>query len=128
MLVNPVVFSVLSFLVSAFAKPIPRSSRSRSLISGRQATNKTWTQADKYQGQDFLEYALKLFTATLLYSDAHSQWEFETFPGGDPTHGYVNYLNQADAISKTLAKVNGQTLMLAVDDFTPLQPGQNRDS
>lgn len=57
-----------------------------------------------------------------------SKWAFQTFPGGDPTHGYVNYLNQADATAKNLAKVNGNTFMMAVDDFTNLSPAQNRDS
>jgi len=60
-------------------------------ISMRQASNKTWTQVDMYQGQSFLD-----------------QWKFETYPNGDPTHGYVNYLDQADALSKNLAKVDGK--------------------
>ena len=58
--------------------------------------------------------------------DLHSQWNF--FTGPDPTHGLVNYQNQGDAQSKTLAYLDGDTVVLAVDDITTLQPGQNRDS
>ncbi|KAJ7438464.1 glycoside hydrolase family 16 protein [Mycena latifolia] len=111
MLIATAVLVASSVSVAVAKQAIPRSFRSRSTMSERQAANKTWSQVDLYQGQNFLD-----------------QWEFETFPNGDPTHGYVNYLNQADALSKNLAKVNGKTLMLAVDDFTPLKSGQNRDS
>ncbi|KAJ6597246.1 glycoside hydrolase family 16 protein [Mycena vulgaris] len=107
MLVTAVLI-MSSLSVSALAKP--RAFRSRSPKPGGQ-TNKTWTQVDKYQGQSFLD-----------------QWNFEVYPNGDPTHGLVNYQSQADALKKNLAKVNGNTLMLAVDDFTPLKSGQNRDS
>ncbi|KAJ7217226.1 glycoside hydrolase family 16 protein [Mycena pura] len=81
----------------------------RPMSSRQAATNKTWTQVDMYQGQSFLD-----------------QWQFFTDP--DPTHGLVNYTNKADAVSKKLAIVNGTTLTLAVDDFTPLSAGQYRDS
>lgn len=80
-------------------------------MSGRSAANKTWTKVDMYEGQAFLD-----------------QWKFETYPNGDPTHGFVNYQSQADALNKKLAIVDGKTLTLAVDDFTPLKSGQNRDS
>ncbi|KAJ7721556.1 glycoside hydrolase family 16 protein [Mycena maculata] len=112
MLVHTVLLAASSFSTRAFAKQaVPRSFRSRGPVSSRQTTNKTWTQVDMYQGQSFL-----------------NEWNFDTFPNGDPTHGYVNYLDQADAVSKNLATVNGNTLTLAVDDFTQLSPGQNRDS
>ncbi|KAJ7510180.1 glycoside hydrolase family 16 protein [Mycena galericulata] len=111
MFVNTVFF-VASLSVSAFAKQaIPRAFRSRAPASRRQTGNKTWTQVDMYQGQSFL-----------------NQWTFDTFPGGDPTHGYVNYLNQTDALSKNLTSVTGNVLTLAVDDFTTLNAGENRDS
>ncbi|KAJ7096486.1 glycoside hydrolase family 16 protein [Mycena crocata] len=112
MLVSAAFLFVSSLSAGAFAKPAtPRSFRSRSPISVRQAGNKTWTQVDKYQGQNFLE-----------------QWKFETYQGDEPTHGLVNYQNQADAVSKKLATVDGNMLTLSVDDFTPLTSGQKRDS
>lgn len=55
-----------------------------------------------------------------------SSWDF--FTGSDPTHGLVNYQAIDDAISKKLAIVEGNSLILAVDNNTVLQYGGKRDS
>ncbi|KAJ6453478.1 concanavalin A-like lectin/glucanase domain-containing protein [Mycena vitilis] len=111
-------FLLASSALSVGALAIDRTKRSSfpPTLNGvylRQATNKTWTKADFYQGQSFLD---------------QSQWKFETYPGGDPTHGFVNYLGHDDAISKNLTGVDNNVLTLAVDDFTQLGSGQKRDS
>ncbi|KAJ7293331.1 glycoside hydrolase family 16 protein [Mycena rebaudengoi] len=109
---STLLFASSQICIGAHAKPAtPRAFRSRSPgVSGRQAANnKTWTLADTYEGQSFLD-----------------QWDF--FTGKDPTNGLVNYQSQADAVAKKLAVVDGKVLTLAVDDFTPLQPKEHRDS
>lgn len=69
--------------------------------------------ADFYQGQSFLD-----------------EWNFYDKP--DPTHGSVNYLAKADAVSKGLAKVTGSgdnaKVILSVDSTSKLPVGTNRDS
>ncbi|KAG6811645.1 hypothetical protein H0H92_006460 [Tricholoma furcatifolium] len=71
---------------------------------------KTWTQVDKFQGDDFL----------------NGSWNF--FDDADPTNGLVNYQNADDAKSKGLAVVTDGQLVLSVDDTTSLPPGGKRDS
>lgn len=54
---------------------------------------------------------------------------FDFFTEADPTNGMVQYLNQADAISKGLVYVQpDNTTVLAVDDTTNLPPGTKRNS
>ncbi|KAI5830114.1 glycoside hydrolase family 16 protein [Schizophyllum commune Tattone D] len=73
-------------------------------------TRKTWTLADKYQGQDFLD-----------------KWDF--FSQADPTHGSVNYQDKSSAQSKNLAYVQDDgAFVMAVDDQTQLSVGDKRDS
>lgn len=71
---------------------------------------------------------MKLYSlnSVSLFTSLHSQWDF--FIGLDPTHGSVNYQSQSDAQSKALAYLDGETVVLAVDNTTTLQSGQNRDS
>lgn len=54
-------------------------------------------------------------------------WDY--FSYGDPTHGQVNFLNQADSDNAGLTYItaNGSAVM-RVDDTTWLGPGQNRNS
>lgn len=56
-----------------------------------------------------------------------SQWDFFSAP--DPTHGNVNFQDRDNAIKKNLAFVdqNGTTV-LAVDDFSSVPVGGQRDS
>ncbi|KAL1732601.1 concanavalin A-like lectin/glucanase domain-containing protein [Schizophyllum commune] len=73
-------------------------------------TRKTWTLADKYEGQAFFD-----------------QWNF--FEWGDPTHGRVNYQNKENAQNKGLAYVQGDgKFVMAVDDKNWVGVGSNRDS
>nr|AHI42991.1 endo 1,3-beta glucanase [Phanerodontia chrysosporium] len=47
----------------------------------------------------------------------------------DPTHGRVNYVNQATAVAKNLTFASGNTLILRADDTTVLSPsGPGRNS
>ena len=56
-----------------------------------------------------------------------SDWDFFSSP--DPTHGNVNFQTQEDAIQKKLAVVQpDNTTVLAVDDFSNVPVGGNRDS
>lgn len=65
---------------------------------------------DMYQGESFL-----------------NDWDFFSHP--DPTRGNVNYQTREDAIRKNLAYVEDDgTTVLAVDDFTDVPVGGNRDS
>jgi hypothetical protein len=65
---------------------------------------------DLYQGQNFFD-----------------GWQFDSFP--DPTHGLVNFLGQGDAFNQGLAYVQeDNTTVLAVDDFTDINVGDNRNS
>jgi len=70
----------------------------------------TYNLQDLYQGESFL-----------------NDWDF--FSLADPTHGSVNYQTKENAIQKKLAVVqlNGTTI-LAVDDFSKVPVGGNRDS
>ncbi|KIK54324.1 glycoside hydrolase family 16 protein, partial [Collybiopsis luxurians FD-317 M1] len=70
---------------------------------------KTWAISDKYEGAGFFD-------------------SFDFFSDADPTHGMVNYLKEADAKSKGLAKIDNNVAILGVDSTTKLTSGQNRDS
>lgn len=71
---------------------------------------KSWTLADKYQGQSFLD-----------------EWDF--FSQSDPTHGMVRYQSKENAQSKNLAFVQDDgTFVMAVDSTTQLNVGDYRDS
>ncbi|KIL69297.1 glycoside hydrolase family 16 protein [Amanita muscaria Koide BX008] len=69
-----------------------------------------YTLQDYYKGQSFLD-----------------DWDY--FTGGDPTGGNVVYLNRDDAVAKNLTYVqpDGVT-MLAVDDYSDVPAGGNRNS
>lgn len=70
----------------------------------------TFKLEDDYSGQNFFD-----------------GWTF--FDAQDPTNGAVNYLSQSDAVKAGLAYVQSDnTTVLAVDDYTTLQSGQNRNS
>lgn len=71
----------------------------------------TYLLAEKWQGDSFLEH-------------------IEFFTGGDPTNGYVNYLNQSNAESSGLFKVTSSgSMYLGVDHTSTLDPnGVGRDS
>ena len=53
--------------------------------------------------------------------------EFSFFAGGDPTHGYVNYLSQSAAQSSNLAHYANNQVYLGVDTTT-YNPGGGRES
>ncbi|KAJ7718193.1 glycoside hydrolase family 16 protein [Mycena maculata] len=92
------------------AGPGSRSFRSRRTASTNSTiVFKNWNRTDWYRGNDFLE-----------------KWDF--FDAPDPTHGLVNYQNVGNATQKKLALVQGDNVILAVDNTTTLQPGQKRDS
>ena len=47
----------------------------------------------------------------------------------DPTHGYVNYLNQGDAQNQGLYQIRGNQVYIGVDHSTVLNPsGTGRNS
>jgi len=71
---------------------------------------KTYNLTDMYKGQDFF-----------------NDWTFFTDP--DPTHGYVNYVDETTAQNAELAYVDSTGVaILAVDDTHNVAPGSNRDS
>jgi len=53
---------------------------------------------------------------------------FDFYTDSDPTHGNVNYVSQDDATSKGLAYVDGDRVVMKVDNTTQLSSGGNRDS
>lgn len=55
-----------------------------------------------------------------------SEWSF--FTGTDPTNGNVNYLSMQDATSQGLAYVDSNTIVLAVDSWSTVPAGGNRNS
>lgn len=68
-----------------------------------------------------------------MFLDTHSgstdcsDWDF--FSEADPTHGSVNFQTKENAIQKKLAVVQTDgTTVLAVDDFSKVSVGGNRDS
>ncbi|KAF9073249.1 glycoside hydrolase family 16 protein [Rhodocollybia butyracea] len=72
----------------------------------------SYTLEDIYRGKDFLN---------------SSQWTF--YSSADPTDGLVNYLDSQDAQKNGLAYVQDDgTAVLAVDNYTTLTSGQNRNS
>lgn len=73
-------------------------------------TGRKFNMIDLYQGKTFFD-----------------GWNFDTFP--DPTHGNVNYQGREDAFRKNLAFVqDDNTTVMAVDDFSQVPVGGNRDS
>lgn len=74
-----------------------------------QGTGKAWKQTDRYEGENFL-----------------AGWDF--FRKGDPTHGLVNYVDAETAGKKHLAIVDGNEVVLSVDDKSVLREGDKRDS
>jgi len=52
---------------------------------------------------------------------------FNFFTDNDPTHGYVNFLNENDAKSKGLISANGNKVIIA-SDSTHVASGRGRDS
>lgn len=64
---------------------------------------------ERFQGQDFFD-----------------KWDF--FDQADPTHGSVTFLNKQDAQSTNLARVEGDTFVMAVDNTTQLPVGKPRNS
>ncbi|KIJ68156.1 glycoside hydrolase family 16 protein [Hydnomerulius pinastri MD-312] len=63
-----------------------------------------------YVGQDFLD-----------------GFNFQTMD--DPTHGYVNYVDQDTALQKNLTYVTDSTFVMRADDLTSVSPGaRGRDS
>jgi len=109
-MMTTIKFSLLLLLSqSAWSAPIrvTRNHLQRSDIGQRQ--DKTWAITDVYEGANFLD-----------------NWDFFTDP--DPTHGNVAYQSQQDATSKGLAQFTDNVTVLAVDDFTTLPEGGNRDS
>ena len=108
-------------------------------------TRKTWTLADKYEGQAFFEYVQLISGGVDEQADGSpSQWNF--FEWGEyvevilrsgiyltislsPTHGRVNYQNKENAQNKGLAYVQGDgKFVMAVDDKNWVGVGSNRDS
>ncbi|GJE92266.1 glycoside hydrolase family 16 protein [Phanerochaete sordida] len=74
------------------------------------ALGATYALTDNYVGSTFL-----------------STWVHEAI--ADPTHGRVNYVDQATAVSKNLTFASGDTLILRADDTTVLSAsGPGRDS
>lgn len=67
-------------------------------------------------------YTLK---ATFDYTNFFSQMTF--FTGGDPTHGYVEYLTQSAAQSAGLINTNNNQIYMGVD-YTTLNPSAGRAS
>ncbi|KAI0079374.1 hypothetical protein K474DRAFT_649827 [Panus rudis PR-1116 ss-1] len=54
---------------------------------------------------------------------------FDFFTESDPTHGRVTFLGKDDAKKANLTYVQDDgTIVMAVDDYTTLSPGQNRNS
>ncbi|EJF56125.1 endo-beta-glucanase [Dichomitus squalens LYAD-421 SS1] len=73
------------------------------------ALGATYAQTDSYQGSDFLSG----FTHEAI---------------ADPTHGRVNYVDQATAVAQNLTYASGDTLILRADDTTVLSasdPGRS---
>ncbi|KAL4250119.1 Glycoside hydrolase family 16 protein [Abortiporus biennis] len=70
----------------------------------------TYTLSDNYVGSNFLS----TFTHEAI---------------ADPTHGRVNYVDQATAVAKNLTFASGNTLILRADSTTTLSPsGPGRNS
>ncbi|KAM5532954.1 hypothetical protein V8D89_013372 [Ganoderma adspersum] len=70
----------------------------------------TWKQSDSYVGSQFLS-------------------GFDHMAIADPTHGRVNYLDQATAVKRNITYAHGNTLVLRADHWTKLSAsGPGRDS
>ncbi|KAG6861452.1 hypothetical protein C0995_016543 [Termitomyces sp. Mi166 len=102
--------SFASLARQVVAAGAPTSTRRSRVPRKDNSGGKTWTQVDKFQGDNFLD----------------GSWNF--FDQDDPTHGLVNYQNAHHAKSKGLAIVKDGKLVLSVDDKTQLRPGNRRDS
>lgn len=62
----------------------------------------------------------------IFFNLSSRNWDF--FNRSDPTNGLVNYQNVDDAKQKKLAFIEGNSLILAVDNTTQLSYGAKRDS
>ncbi|KZS94799.1 glycoside hydrolase family 16 protein [Sistotremastrum niveocremeum HHB9708] len=104
------VLAALPLLASALTSGFGSSAavvRRHVEIAQRRAT---YTLEDKFAGESFF--------------NGWSYWDF-----GDPTHGQVNYLAQDEAVKANLTYIDGNgAAVIAVDDYTPLGPGQPRNS
>ncbi|VDC05540.1 unnamed protein product [Peniophora sp. CBMAI 1063] len=69
-----------------------------------------YTLSDNYQGNDFIT-------------------QFDFFSGEDPTHGFVNYVNQTVAKQTDLVQVSGTNFTMRADDQAVVPEGaRGRDS
>jgi hypothetical protein len=66
------------------------------------------------------------FLRVFIFILSSRNWNF--FDRSDPTNGLVNYQNADDAKQKKLAFIEGNSLILAVDNTTQLSYGAKRDS
>ena len=88
----------LKFAVySPLALAMKLSSRFSALALARLVLAGTFTVVDTYEGEDFI-----------------NDWTFEAIP--DPTHGYVNYVDKATAVSEGLVFASGSNFTMKADD------------
>ncbi|KAJ7765704.1 glycoside hydrolase family 16 protein [Mycena metata] len=109
----------LTFVFLSVLPLFSEASSGSSSIHLRRATSKAknntssapqnWVLKDNYQGTDFL-----------------TKWNF--FDQSDPTHGLVKYLDVDAVKSDNLAFVQGDSMILAVDNTTQLAAGKPRNS
>jgi hypothetical protein len=67
------------------------------------------------------------YTLKAKYDSTNFFSQFSFFTGGDPTHGYVNYLSQSAAQSAGLINTNGGQVYMGVD-YATLNPSNGRGS
>ena len=101
--------SAIQLCLAAVTRPT-LSKLSINTTSTHSKRSTTYNLVDKFAGETFFD-----------------NWDFWSY--GDPTHGQVNYLSQSDAMKKNLTFVQSDgTAVLAVDDYTWLKDGEQRNS
>jgi hypothetical protein len=98
--------SLLQLSLSAVVRQAPI----HNITSNHYKRANSYKLVDKFAGESFFD-----------------GWDFWDKP--DPTHGQINYLSRSDAMNKNLTFVQPDgTVVLAVDDYTWLNEGEQRNS
>lgn len=75
----------------------------------------------------YTEWAAADYHQVDTYDSSNFFQKFQFYTGGDPTHGYVNYVNQGDAQNSGLINTNNGQVHIGVD-HTTYNPSGGRKS
>ncbi|KAJ7491141.1 glycoside hydrolase family 16 protein [Mycena latifolia] len=107
-MVTSILLTLGLFSSSVYSVAVRNDDTTNATLTSRGLV-KPWTVTDLYQGANFFD-----------------GWDF--FTDADPTHGLINYQSRENAKAKQLISYLDNKAVIAVDDYTWIQQGHNRDS